>query len=128
MTPAHHTFAVSAGPRGRCTQRLVFVNISALVLGLIGGWSFAVVVPLGGAPPGVGKSLSARLPLEQAAQVSGARLKAAKDNIAEWFNTCLADWDAQTHMTKVQWTATCRRVSVEREKFLLVDVRFTRER
>jgi hypothetical protein len=109
-------------------QSFVFVNISALVLGLIGGWSFAVVMPRGGAPPGMGNSLSARLPLEQPAQVSGARFKAANDNIAEWFKTCLADWDAQTHMTKAQWTATCRRVSAERAKFLLTDVRFTRER
>jgi hypothetical protein len=40
--------------------------------------------------------------------------KAAKDSIAAWLKTCLADWNRATHMTKSEWTATCRRVSAER--------------
>jgi hypothetical protein len=41
--------------------------------------------------------------------------------VAEWLKTCLADWDRATHMTKSEWTATCRRVSAERGKFLVED-------
>ena len=35
---------------------------------------------------------------------------------AAWFNECLKDWDAATHMTKKDWQRVCRRVSVERVK------------
>ena len=54
-----------------------------------------------------------------AGRETAAKIKAAKDRIAEWLKTCQADWDEQTHMTKAEWTATCRRVSTERGKFLL---------
>ena len=37
---------------------------------------------------------------------SRAGQSTAKDNIAE----CMRLWDAQTHMTKQQWSATCKRV------------------
>jgi hypothetical protein len=38
----------------------------------------------------------------------------------DWLITsCLADWDAQTHMTKTEWRRTCERVSSERAHFLL---------
>jgi hypothetical protein len=53
------------------------------------------------------------------AQEAAAKIKEANAKIAEWQKTCRADWDAQTHMTKAEWTATCRRVSTERGKFLL---------
>src|SRR5262245_41030660 len=37
-----------------------------------------------------------------------------------WLTTsCLADWDAQTHMTKTEWRRTCERVSRERAYFQL---------
>jgi|SRR5262245_29629183 len=35
----------------------------------------------------------------------------------DWLATCLADWDAQTHMTKIEWRTTCKRVSRERGYF-----------
>src|SRR5258705_9301508 len=53
------------------------------------------------------------------AQEAAAKIKEANDKIAEWLKTCQADWDRQTHMTKAEWTDTCRRVSAERGKFLL---------
>jgi|SRR6516165_7021265 hypothetical protein len=37
----------------------------------------------------------------------------------DWLTTCLADWDAQTHMTKTEWQRTCERVSRERAYFQL---------
>jgi hypothetical protein len=41
-----------------------------------------------------------------------------KDRIAEWFNTCMDDWDRTTHMTKAEWRITCRRVADERGHFV----------
>jgi hypothetical protein len=40
-------------------HRLVFGGIAALVLGLVGGWSFVVVVPARGSPPAAAESLPA---------------------------------------------------------------------
>ncbi len=36
-----------------------------------------------------------------------------------WFQQCMQDWDMATHMTKVEWERTCRRVALERTKFLI---------
>jgi hypothetical protein len=36
-----------------------------------------------------------------------------------WFTQCMADWDAATHMSKKEWERTCRRVALERTKFLI---------
>src|SRR5262245_46064755 len=36
---------------------------------------------------------------------------------AQYFDTCMKDWDATTHMTKEQWGRTCRRLADERAKF-----------
>jgi len=35
-----------------------------------------------------------------------------------YFKQCLDDWDAATHMTKVEWQRTCRRIADERSKFM----------
>ena len=48
-------------------------------------------------------------------EVQAMKLRAPED----WLATCLADWDAQTHMTKTQWQASCERVSRERGHFQL---------
>jgi len=47
------------------------------------------------------------------------KLQEIDERVAYWLKTCLADWDQATHMTKVEWRATCHRVSVERRTFLL---------
>jgi|SRR6185295_13577802 hypothetical protein len=41
-----------------------------------------------------------------------------KDRIAEWFKTCMDDWERATHMTKAEWRITCRRVADERGRFV----------
>jgi hypothetical protein len=41
-----------------------------------------------------------------------------EDRVAEWFKTCMADWDRETHMTKAEWRTTCRRVADERGRFV----------
>jgi hypothetical protein len=45
--------------------------------------------------------------------------------IAEWFKTCMADWDRATHMTKAEWRSTCRRVADERGRFVAEQSRDT---
>jgi hypothetical protein len=50
---------------------------------------------------------------------SAEEVQAIKQHSADWLTTCLADWDAQTHMSKTEWRSTCERVSREREQFLL---------
>jgi len=58
--------------------------------------------PAGGAQPGL-----AETPEEIRAQA------------AEWHAQCMRDWDAETHMTRQEWTSTCRRVVDERVQWLL---------
>jgi hypothetical protein len=41
-----------------------------------------------------------------------------EERIAEWFKTCMDDWDRATHMTKAEWRTTCRRVADERGRFV----------
>jgi hypothetical protein len=50
---------------------------------------------------------------------SAQELQEIDQRVAEWLKTCLADWEAATHMTKVEWRTTCQRVSAERRKFLI---------
>jgi hypothetical protein len=42
-----------------------------------------------------------------------------KERGRAWFRQCMEDWDIATHMTKVEWERTCRRVATERTKFLM---------
>ena len=42
-----------------------------------------------------------------------------KERGKAWFQQCMTDWDAATHMTKVEWERTCRRVATDRTKFLM---------
>jgi hypothetical protein len=50
---------------------------------------------------------------------SPEQVQEIKKRSADWQKTCLADWDAQTHMSKAEWRTTCDRVSKEREQFLV---------
>lgn len=60
-----------------------------------------------------------------AAQTSGLRRtgeetpEQIRQRGRQWFDQCMADWDAQTHMSKSEWERTCRRVALERTKFLM---------
>ena len=36
---------------------------------------------------------------------------------AEYFETCMKDWDASTRMTKKEWSRTCRRLAEQRARF-----------
>lgn len=37
---------------------------------------------------------------------------------SKYFAQCMRDWDAETHMTRQEWSRTCRRVVDNREKFM----------
>jgi hypothetical protein len=49
---------------------------------------------------------------------SAADVKEIEARGAVYFEQCMRDWDAATHMTKQEWSRTCRRVADERMKFL----------
>ena len=38
---------------------------------------------------------------------------------AEYFETCMKDWEKGTRMTKKEWGRTCRRLANQRVKFRL---------
>jgi hypothetical protein len=38
---------------------------------------------------------------------------------AQYFETCMKDWDRGTRMTKKEWSRTCRRLANQRVKFRL---------
>jgi hypothetical protein len=48
--------------------------------------------------------------------VSSAQLRELSDR---YFAECMKDWEVATHMSKEEWTSTCRRVVDGRVKFLL---------
>ena len=38
---------------------------------------------------------------------------------AQYFETCMKDWDRATRMSKGEWSRTCRRLADQRAKFRL---------
>jgi len=52
-------------------------------------------------------------------QGSARDVSTIRARAAEYLARCLEDWDTATHMTRKEWNVTCRRVSAEREKFLI---------
>ena len=45
-------------------------------------------------------------------------LTVEEQQLAEiYFNECAKDWDTATHMTRVEWERTCRRVATDRVRF-----------
>ena len=57
----------------------------------------------------------------ESAGKSAEQIREIDERVAGWLKTCLADWDAATHMTTQEWETTCRRVASERREFLLED-------
>jgi hypothetical protein len=53
-----------------------------------------------------------------AAQEPDARTDAGGGRSAAYYAQCLLDWDAGTHMTKQEWSNSCR--SLARERFYFV--------
>ena len=57
----------------------------------------------------------------QASSSPEAPLSAAeiKQRSAQYLTDCISDWDKGTHMSKQDWTRTCRRVVQRRIDFML---------
>jgi hypothetical protein len=55
--------------------------------------------PAAVAPPGKGKAAKRDTAVRPGGQANNKE-----------YNDCLALWDAKTHMTRQEWSATCRRV------------------
>jgi hypothetical protein len=51
--------------------------------------------------------------------VTRERSATVKEHVSNWLETCLQDWDAETHMTRGEWRTTCQRLADERRTFLL---------
>jgi hypothetical protein len=64
------------------------------------------------------------LPDKPVEEVQAMKQRAPED----WVVTCLADWDAQTHMTRTQWRTACERVSRDRGYFRLSTASVTTDR
>jgi hypothetical protein len=52
----------------------------------------------------------------KAMKMSPAEIQKKKD---EYYEQCMKDWDAATHMTKQEWQRTCKRMVENRVKFLI---------
>lgn len=49
---------------------------------------------------------------------SQSAIQTSRLDSAKYFAECMRDWDAETHMTRQEWTRTCRRVVDNRERFM----------
>jgi hypothetical protein len=50
---------------------------------------------------------------------SPEKIKAIRERATQYLAQCMQDWEQATHMTRQEWSRTCRRVAEERMKFLL---------
>jgi hypothetical protein len=89
--------------------------VSALWVLLAGGTAFAQSA----SKPTPPTALPQTPALPSAPPKSAERVEAIKERARAWHTQCMQDWDAATHMTKKEWERTCRRVTLERSKFLL---------
>lgn len=58
------------------------------------------------------------------AQIGGnadraTKIKEINERKDKYYAECMQLWDPETHMTKKEWAQTCRRITDERTKFLL---------
>ena len=83
-------------------MRLLHI-VGLLVLGVL---AYVMVVAQFAEPPPTDKFVE---------EVQAMKQRAPED----WLAACLADWDAQTHMSKIEWRISCERVSRERGYFQL---------
>jgi hypothetical protein len=64
--------------------------------------------PLSPGAPAIAAALLLGAVETTAAQVPGS------DRSAAYYAQCLLDWDAGTHMTKQEWSSSCRRLAQDR--------------
>jgi hypothetical protein len=70
--------------------------------------------PLSPGALAIAAALSLAAAESAAAQVPDARPDGAADRGALYYTQCLLDWDPGTHMTKQEWSSSCRRLARDR--------------
>lgn len=115
------------------TISVIAVGISVLLVGLAHAgegsphngqeWTrvSAGSTPLGGHGSGPDHAHHSASTKDRAAMPdpkSQAAIQTGQLDSAKYFAECMRDWDAATHMTRQEWTRTCRRVVDNREKFM----------
>ena len=103
-----HAGAAADGPRG--WVGLYRGAQAGLVVGLVGD---AIA-----SPPSDQRPSRLYASLRSSAPGEIGDLKGIDQHVAEWLRTCLADWDQDTHLTRDEWRASCRRVAEDRKHFL----------
>ena len=51
------------------------------------------------------------------------KIKEINERSGKYYAECMQLWDPETHMTKKEWAQTCRRITDERTKFLLDEMK-----
>ena len=109
-------------PRGRSLQR----HRASASMGLFLILYLGALVACGAAYAQTSEQPSVALPSKDRETAVAPNLVGKKDATEQikergrgWFRQCIQDWDAATHMTKAEWERTCRRVAIERTKFLI---------
>jgi hypothetical protein len=64
----------------------------------------------GAASPGAPAAPDPNLPATASGGATGAAQRTGKNPIAEHYSDCVKLWDNQTHMSKAEWSRTCRRI------------------
>jgi len=66
--------------------------------------------PAGTSSPGAPAGSDPNLPATASGRAAGSAQRTGKNPIAEHYADCVKLWDNQTHMSKAEWSRTCRRI------------------
>lgn len=67
--------------------------------------------PAGTASPGAPAAPDPNLPATASGGATGSAQRTGKNPITEHYTDCVKLWDNQTHMSKAEWSRTCRRIA-----------------
>lgn len=66
--------------------------------------------PAGSGSPGAPAAPDPNLPATASSGATGSAQRTGKNPITEHYTDCVKLWDNQTHMSKSEWSRTCRRI------------------
>jgi hypothetical protein len=66
--------------------------------------------PAGAGSPGTPAAPDPNLPATASSGATGSAQRTGKNPITEHYTDCVKLWDNQTHMSKSEWSRTCRRI------------------
>jgi hypothetical protein len=76
-----------------------------------------ILSPAAPPPPAAAKAPGVLAKADPKADAAKADAANKPESNAEYLAQCLRDWDAATHMTRREWSRTCRRVASSRPRF-----------